>query len=227
MMWRRIGMAGWLQAAACVAAVLAGCQTDSYDKGQGAYSLMQADLCEMSVDGEKRATHFVTDDGEGYDFTVPVAAKWIATADTTYRTLIYYNKVGDGRAQAVALTAIVTMHPVAYWRFTELPQDPIGFESAWISGSGRYLNVGLLMKTGRIDGEELPHNVGLAQDTLYVRADGRRTALYRLLHSQNGIPEYYTNRRYVSIRLPEPAPDTIRLSIRTYEGDIERTLLKK
>ena len=40
---------------------------------------------------------------------------------------------------------------------------------------------------------------------------------------QNDIPEYYTNRRFVSILLPsEQRPDTIRLQIETYNGPLER-----
>ena len=34
--------------------LLLSCTTDSYDKGEGKYSLMQADFCELTVDGQKR-----------------------------------------------------------------------------------------------------------------------------------------------------------------------------
>ena len=200
-----------------------GCTTDSYEKGEGRYSLMQADLCELTVDGQKRGHRFVTDDGDSYLLTVPVTTKWIETADTVYRALLYYNKVDDGKAEALSASAVATLKPVEHWRFKELPADPMGLESAWLSASGKYLNLGLLIKTGRVDDEEAPHTVGLAQDTVYRRDDGRRTACYRLLHSQNGIPEHYTSRRYVSILLPQPRPDTIRLSVQTYDGRLERT----
>lgn len=204
------------------ALLLAACETDSYEKGTGRYSLMQADLCELTVDGSQQGTRFVTDEGISYQFDKPYSASWIQTADTTYRTLIYYNKLADGQAEAMAVSSIVTLHPIAHWRFDKQPQDPIGVESAWLSSTGRYLNMGLLMKTGRIDDEELPHNIGLAQDTILTHADQTRTAYYRLLHSQNGIPEYYTNRRYVSILLPADRPDTVHLSIETYQGTLER-----
>lgn len=81
------------------------------------------------------------------------------------------------------------------------------------------------MKTGRIDDEELPHNIGLAQDTVIVNADNTKTAYYRLLHSQNGIPQYYTNRRYVSILLPKALPDTIHFQLETYEGTVKKTFI--
>ena len=65
------------------------------------------------------------------------------------------------------------------------------------------------------------------QDTVYVRNDGRHTVCWRLLHSQNGIPQYYTNRRYVSILLPTVKPDTIHLSIQTYDGIVHKTFIVK
>ncbi len=207
------------------ALLLLGCETDSYDKGQGKYSLMQADFGILSVNGQKQAASFVTDEGDSYQFTTPITAKWIETADTTYRAIIYYNKVESGQAEGMGIASVVTFHPVPHWRFKELKQDPIGFESAWLAKSGKYLNVGLLLKSGRIDDEEHPHTIGLAQDTVFHYADGRRSARYRLLHNQNGIPEYYTNRHYISIALPQPKPDTIRLTIQTYEGAIERTFV--
>lgn len=208
-----------------VTLLLFSCETDSYEKGEGQYSLMQADFCQLAVNGQKQATQFTTDDGDTYQLVPPLTAKWIETADTTYRTVIYYNKVASAQAEIVSLGVIPTLHPIAHWRVKNQPQDPIGFESAWLARNGKYLNVGLLMKTGRIDDEELPHTIGLVQDTLLVQPDGKRTAYYRFLHSQNGIPEYYTNRRYISIQLPGECPDTIHFSLQTYDGLLEKTFI--
>lgn len=203
------------------------CTTDSYDKGEGKYSLMQADFCELAVNGEKQGVSFQTDEGESYLLKTPITTKWIETADTTYRAILYFNKVGDATAEAMAAGAVVTLHPIEHWRFKDEMQDPIGYESGWLSKNGKYLNLGLLMKTGRIDDEELPHSIGLAQDTVYTYDNGRSAAYYRLLHSQNGIPEYYTNRRYVSILLPQQCPDTIHFSMQTHEGLIDRTFITR
>ena len=40
---------------------LSSCTTDSYDKGQGKYSLMQAELVDMTINADKQGTAFVTD----------------------------------------------------------------------------------------------------------------------------------------------------------------------
>ena len=92
--------------------LLCACETDSYDKGEGKYSLMQADFCELTVDGQKQALTFTTDDGDTYQFTTPFTAKWIETADTTYRSVIYYNKVSTTQAEAVSVGTVVTVNPI-------------------------------------------------------------------------------------------------------------------
>ena len=69
------------------------CETDSYEKGQGKYSLMQTDLADVTVDSGKHAIAFTTDDGDSYSLTSPTTVQWMQTADTTYRAIIYYNKV--------------------------------------------------------------------------------------------------------------------------------------
>ena len=202
------------------------CETENYETGQGKYSLMHIDLCEFTINNKGEGMSFVTDDGDAYTLQTPYAAEWITTSDTIYRTLIYYNKVEASLAGLVSIGEIPTLLPREHWKFKELPQDPLGVESAWISKSGKYLNLGLLLKTGRLDDKELPHTIGLAQDTLLVHPDGHRTAYYRFLHSQNGIPEYYTNRRYISILLPnEQRPDTICLQVQTYSGPLKRTFV--
>ena len=71
---------------------LISCEMDSYEKGEGEYSLMVADFADMTIDAQKQGVSFVTDDGDSYRFSKPYTAKWIGTADTTYRTIIYYNK---------------------------------------------------------------------------------------------------------------------------------------
>lgn len=205
--------------------LLFSCETDSYEKGEGEYSLMQADFAELTVNATMQAVAFTTDDGDTYQLTAPFTAKWLQTADTTYRAIVYYNKVSEGQAEPMAAGAVPTLSPVQHWRFKELPQDPLGLESAWLAKNGKYLNLGLLIKSAYVDDEEPAHQVGLAQDTVYVRDNGRRTACYRLLHSQNNIPEYYTNRRFVSILLPNERPDTVRLVINTYDGVIEKTFI--
>ena len=202
--------------------LLLACETDSYEKGTGKYSLMQADLAEMTVNADKQAVAFTTDDGNAYTLTSPFTNKWLSTPDTTYRVAVYYNEVEAGKAEAMGLTLIPTMKPREHWKIESPREDPVVFESAWLAKTGKYLNLGLLFKSGYVDDEEGMHAIGIAQDTVLVHADQTRTAYYRFLHEQGDTPEYYTNRHYVSILLPDDRPDTVRLSINTYNGVLER-----
>ena len=78
------------------------CTTDVYEKGTGTYSLMHTDLAEATIDGEKYAVNFITDEGNSYTLSPKYQGKWIQTADTTYRVIAYYTPHDDGTAEAVA-----------------------------------------------------------------------------------------------------------------------------
>jgi hypothetical protein len=105
-----------------------------------------------------------------------------------------------------------------------MPQDPLGVESVWLTRNGKYINLGLLLKNGRIEDEEGTHVLGLCRDTVLKNDNETQTAYYRLLHSQGDAPQYYTNRRYVSILLPQEHLDTVRLSMETYSGRLEKVI---
>lgn len=204
------------------ACLFGACETDSYDKGEGKYSLMQADFVELTVNSEKQGTQFLTDEGEQYRLITPVTASWIQRPDTIYRAIVYFNKTAAGEAQATAMGQMGVLRPIEHWRFKEQPQDPLGVESLWLTRNGKYINIGLLLKNGYEEDKEGTHAIALCQDTVLVNADLTRTAYYRLLHDQGDAPEYYTNRRYVSIQLPQDRPDSVRLAIDTYEGTLEK-----
>lgn len=205
---------------------LTACTVDSYDKGEGKYSLMQAELVDLNVNAQKAATSFVTDEGDRYQLSPPITSSWFQTADTIYRAILYFNALPDATAEAVSLGVVPTLRATEHWKLEKQPEDPIGMESAWLSKTRKYINLGLLLKTGQVDGEDGTHTIGLAQDTIIVNDDQTCTAYFRFLHDQADIPEHYTSRRYVSILLPDTVQlDTIRLTIPTYEGKVERIFL--
>ena len=61
---------------------LAACTIDAYEKGEGEYSLLTAELVEAYVDNDKHVSHVVTDQGERLTLTSPLTAQWIETPDT-------------------------------------------------------------------------------------------------------------------------------------------------
>ena len=199
---------------------LSSCETDSYEKGEGRYSLLQADFANLTVDNEKRGVSFVTDEGESYLLSNPLKTSWIETADTVYRTYLYYNKEDNGRADIKSIGILPTLIARDAKDFKRQPQDPLGVESSWLTRDSKYINLGLLLKNGRDDnGKEGIHALALALDEVRQNDDQTHTAYYRLLHEQGEAPEYYTNRRYVCILLPtEERPDSVCLTVNTYDG---------
>ena len=199
---------------------LSSCETDSYEKGEGRYSTLLADFACLTVDGEKRGVSFITDDGDSYLLSNPTTASWIQTADTVYRTYLYYNKEDAGRANVKSIGILPTLIAREVKDDKRLPQDPLGLESSWLTRDGKYINMGLLLRNGRNDdGSEGRHALALALDELRQNADQTTTAYYRLLHDQGDAPEYYTNRRYVCILLPtKERPDSVCLTVNTYDG---------
>ena len=200
--------------------LLFSCTNDSYEKGEGKYSLIQADFAELTINSEKYGISFLTDEGDEYRLNKPLTASWIETADTIYRTALYYNKVEDGKAEVHSIGIMPTLCPKEAKEFKKLPQDPLGLESTWLTRNGKYINLGLLMKNGRDNvGKEGIHSLGLALDDVKENEDHTHTAYYRLLHDQGKAPEYYTNRYYVCILLPkENRPDSVCLTVKTYDG---------
>ena len=205
---------------------LLSCETDNYDKGEGSYSQMVADFAEMRSDANKRGVSFETDEGVNYILEKAYTASWMTKGDSTYRTAIYYNKVGEGVARLMSVSNILTIVPKKATSFKNQKQDPVGVESYWVSRQGKYFNVGLLLKNGRDEnGKEGVHGLAIMDDGTHENDDHTKTACYRLLHDQGNVPEYYTNRSFISILLPDNnRPDSVRLTIRTYDGDVSKTL---
>lgn len=206
--------------------VLMSCTTDNYDKGEGKYSLMQAELVDLSINHQKEAVSFLLDDNSSFMLITPITASWVQTADTTYRAVLYFKKLTAETADAIKISSVPTLRAREHWKLEKQVEDPIDVESAWLSKNGKYLNLALLLKTGQADDLDATQTIGLAQDTIRLNPDQTHTALFRLLHDQAGVPEYYTSRCYVSILLPDTVQlDTIRLSIPTHSGIKERQFL--
>ncbi len=211
-------------AVCCMGILLAGCTTDAYEKGDGTYSGLQAELAEVSITASRSATGFVADNGQHYVFDTPVQVAWAKEVDSTYRAAVYFEDLGNGTAKCLSVGRVPTLRPVAHWKMKETADDPVGYESVWPSESGRYVNLALLLKSGYDDSDKL-HAVSLSQDTVICHANGCNTAHYRLFHNQNLIPQYYTDRYYVSILLPDTARlDTVVLQMNTTAGMVRKTI---
>lgn len=214
----------WTAPVAAVAfALLAACQKDSYEQGTGAYSLTQADFVEAHTNAGKAVDYVLTDDGDSLALSKPHSAKWMQTADTLYRAVLYYNTLERHRVEMVSMGQVYSLPPQAAWRHKVQKTDPVKFESAWKSRSGRYLNLGLYFMVGYVDGDVEGQTVGMMRDTIITEADGRRTAHLHLYHDQGDIPQYFSNKSYISIPVDSIDADSAVVSVNTFDGVVRRS----
>lgn len=204
---------------------LASCQTDSYDKGEGELSLTRADFVVAHANNEKKIDHVVTDDGQTLTLQTPTSAKWITTADSLYRAVLYYNQreTTDKMVEPVALSQITTLSPLPLEKFKEgIKTDPVTFESIWKSRNGKYINIGMYLKIGQIDNNEVHHTVGIAMEKVQTNADQTSTAYLTFYHDQGDVPEYYSSKYYISIPCNEIKADSVCITINSYKGIVKK-----
>ena len=206
---------------------LLSCTQDGYDKGDGIYSYLRGDFVEAVVGADKTLVSLTTDDGETLPLKQPYSAKWITRPDTVYRCMLYYNKVREANGQYVADPISIgevpcpIITPLAELE-TEMKTDPVKFESAWMGKTGKYLNLSLVLMTGTQDGEDATQRLVIVQDTILTNPDATRTCFLRLYHDQGGVPEYYSAQVYASILTSQIPADSVRISINTYKGVVEK-----
>lgn len=204
---------------------LASCQTDSYDKGEGELSLTRADFVVAHANNEKKIDKVVTDDGQTLTLQTPTSAKWITTADSLYRAVLYYNQreTTDKMVEPVALSQITTLSPLPLEKFKEgIKTDPVTFESIWKSRNGKYINIGMYLKIGQIDNDEVHHTVGIAMENVLTNADQTSTAYLTFYHDQGDVPEYYSSKYYISIPCNEIKADSVCITINSYKGIVKK-----
>ena len=201
--------------------VLCSCSKDAYEKGEGKYSLMRGDFAEAIVNSGKQVTGIITDDGDEFTLTTPYTAKWVTTADTTYRCMLYYNKIGD-KAEVLSMGQVPCVGVTPLSKFDRrLLTDPVKFESTWMSKSGRYLNLSLLLKTGITDDSTAVQSLAIVSDTVITQPDNKRIRHLILHHDQANVPEYYSTQVYISIPTQRIDADSVRISINSYSGEVE------
>lgn len=205
--------------------VFVSCEQDSYEKGEGEYSFLRGDFCEISINSDLQATSAITDDLDQMTLKEPYSAKWITKADTTYRCILYYNKVKT-EAEVVSIAQVPCPAIVPLYEFEdEVRTDPVSFESMWLSKSGKYLNLSFLLKTGVSEDTTAVQHLAFVADTLLVNPDNTRTLYLRLHHDQGDVPEYYSTQAYASLLTDKMPADSVRLTVNTYTGLIVKTLL--
>jgi hypothetical protein len=209
--------------------LISSCTQDSYEKGEGEYSLLRADFVEAYSNAQKQIEAITTDDGDYYSLTKTFTASWVTKADSTYRCILYYNKeTGDRGQESVEPVSVGQVPCPNIIPLSELEQkkpmktDPVKFESAWMSRTGKYLNLSIFLMTGTVDDKGTSQTLHIIQDSVTTNPDDTRTSYLRLFHDQGGVPEYYSSHFYISIPTKSIDADSVRISINTYKDVITR-----
>ena len=207
---------------ALVVFTLLGCKNDTYDSGDGKYSYIKADFVEAHTVSAKEINYAITDDGDSLVLSPHVSADWAAKSDSDYRALLYYyNTVNTTTAYSISRVPVVAYHPLS--DFKSIHTDPVNFESAWLSTNRKYLNIGFYVKTGQQDGSTSSQVISMINDGVVSKSDGTHELCLRMYHDQNGVPEYYSTKGYISIPIDNlPKGYIIHLSINTYDGAITK-----
>lgn len=205
--------------------LFAACETDSYDKGDGTLSYYRADMVEMHV-SNRSITSIKTDASE--TLSLPQGLKVgedLEHPDTTYRLMLYYNKVEGYPIDIMAYDWVSVITPIAPGDDAlTMATDPMNV-AGWMSENGKYLNFTLSVKTGKADDK---HIIEVTEDALDTDNDGTPHHYITLRHSQNDIPEYYTGVVHVSIPLsPYGKGEKITVSATTYSGKYTDTFTVK
>ena len=216
---------------ACAILLTMACATDDYEKGDGEYSYLRADFVEAHSGAAKRVVYATTDEGDSLVFRDGADCEWTTTPDSVYRALLYSDRHGEAAPYAhfVSMSSVLVLH-IPEKKRDKVCTDPLTMESAWISANGRYLNLGLYVKTG-VDGDGLVEKhqlLGVERDSVVVHDDGHKELYLILYHDQGGVPEYYSTHVYASIPITHlNKGDVINLDVHTYDGVVSRSFEKK
>lgn len=202
-------------------AIISALATSSCSKDEESeYAMMTAELCMLQSSTAKSAMKAETDNGVALSFSEPLTVSWATTPDSTYRALLYYNKVENSTqvkplsAYAVSVLRLRTPEQAKKW---SNEHDPIDIASAWRSKNQKWLNFNITIKTGSQETDEKSkHTLGVVCDSIITRENGR--LIYcSMCHGQNGIPTYYSSTAYASIPIETPT-DTFVVNVTTWKG---------
>ena len=206
------------------------CTTEDYETGDGEYSYVRADFVETKTNYDGAFVSAVTDHGVQLMFNSPLVVSWKATADSTYRALLYYSREDNVVKPVSVVTVSVPNVRMTSALKRSVKTDPVTWESAWQSKKNEYVNLGIVLKTGKPDDKDNRHVVGMVCDTVIAHANGRRHARLRFYHDQNNIPAYYSTFIYMSIpmsKLPQKIEhgDTVTVGVNSFQGMTEKSFV--
>lgn len=187
-----------------------------------------ADVCDINTSARGVVVSCVMDDDSRFAFTQPMKLNWTSTPDSTYRALLYYNKVeGDNVVEPINAVRVLTIVPKDEKELKDIydKRDPLELEAAWFAKNGRNLNLRIKVKSGYME-KSKPHILGMLRDSISQQEGGTRY-YYSICHSQNGVPADYSVDAYASVPTESMKKgDVVVLTIPTWTGMQTREIVK-
>ena len=174
----------------------------------------QFSLADVVTNSEGTAQSVTFDDGKSYRLA---SALHGLRKDTIYRMQIAYLLDNYNLVQLGSLSQMLAPSLETY-PADKVVEDPINVLTYW--QTKRYINFRLSVK-GTATGKQM---FGFHRAECRQNADGSRTLVVKLLHSQNGDPLYYSRELYLSLPLRDlsdeltPDKDSICVMIETFGG---------
>jgi hypothetical protein len=207
---------------------LTSCNIGGYDAGTGEYSLTRGDFVVAHTNAAYHVDYVITDDNDSLPISTPFSNAALVKANDNYRGIFYYNKVIDANkdtvAQPVSFSVVGVARPIKAVMISSdsIHTDPVYLQSVWCSGNRKYINFGLNILTGKVDGNDGVHHFGMIEDIIRTLTNGQKRVELRLYHDQNHVPEYYTSRIYISLPISFynsvlSTGDSIIIKINTYK----------
>lgn len=206
----------------CIA--FAACSSDSFLSGDTPLSYLVTEMADMHVVGDK-VKSIVTDGDEELPIGSLTVSETLARPDTTYRVLLYYNKV-EGKNIEILNSAIAKiLEPKSEKPFEA--NDPLTYTSGWMGMNGKYVNLALGIKVANTDNSKAGPELQLYQTSVETLESGKKCYNVTLLYDSKGMFGLYTEMLYYSIPTAHLTDgDELKLTVNTYNGKIERTFIK-
>ena len=211
----------------CLSLFFLSCENDGYDTGDGSLSYMRADFVEAYTNDDALITYVITDDDEQLTLASPYSVTWVTEPNAVYRALLYYD-MSTTPIEPITISSVSVPTVVMAADVEDNTTDPLYWDSAWQSGNGRYINLGLSVMIGAEDGTIGSQTVGMRCDSI-AYDDAEACEIYlTLLHNQCDVPEYYSSRAYLSIPISYlpctvSEGDKVSVTVNTYDGIVTKT----
>lgn len=205
--------------------LLVGCTTDTYETGDGEYSYLRSDFGVARSDAEKKLVTFTTDGDKTYTFAQPVEKDWVATADSTYRVLVYFDESDKTVITPKGIGNVSVLRAKPLKAGEAMKTDPVEWTSSWISENGAYINLGLNLMVGVSTEETSPQIIGVVLDGSKLSTSGHKHYYLCFYHDQRNVPEYFSQTTYASIPVEGSFEkgDSVTLTVNTYNGKKQKS----